>query len=259
MRAISTIFAMVLVGSAAYAGGVEVPQYHYDLHTKHYSPAKFDRIVADGYFNLKVLPKSGHAAVIATSYAQEPISVSVRNHTLYLTSSPLMYLHYKQHPNVVVRVPELNQLDVKGPVNVKANHLRTKGLSVMATGYGDIDINHIQNVSAIKQSGNNVIKVNGVNNRVMALNLKGYGKLSVNGRTDSLVARLNGDALLKARDLRANNVLIQAKYHANAFVRPLKSIRAFSSGSGEIFYYRYLTDLTRYSVQSGNAFQMSWT
>ncbi len=258
MRGILIVIISLCAGSV-YAGGVEPPRYAYTMTSNHYTVAKFDRIVANGYFNLKLIPKAaGKAKVTALSYEQAPISVAIHNKTLYLTSNPSMYLHYKVHPKVEVWLPSLSELVVKGPVNVNANHINTKAMQIDSVGYGNINIKNINNIRTIKQSGNNKLRIQNIRTHLLVLNLTGFGKLYLQGETNQLFARLNGSALLKARKLAATNIMIQAKHNSEAYVYPLKSIRAFSTGSGEIFYYKHLSDLTRYTVQSGNALQMAW-
>ena len=83
--------------------------------------------------------------------------------------------------------------------------------------------------------------------------------LALKGRVQSLADRSYDQSILRAKGLKATQVWVQANNRAIAYVRPTLELRAFASSSAQIYYYHVKsTYMTRYSVQSGNAFQMHW-
>ncbi|OGT52723.1 MAG: hypothetical protein A3F17_03420 [Gammaproteobacteria bacterium RIFCSPHIGHO2_12_FULL_41_15] len=223
---------------------------------KMYNVTSFDSIVADGYFNLSIQPYSGAKAFVKTSAsAKNPIAVTVHGHTLYITSR---YITSVPHPTVSVQLANLKGLQVYGPVNVNSSTIpSTQGLSLRSEGYGVVNL-VVNNLRTIKQNGNNVIKISGIQSSKLALYAEGSGETTLKGKVNDFYARLNNHATLYARDLAADHISIQAKYNSHAYIHPIKSLRAFSDQSGEIYYYKHLNDLTRVPVQSGNVLEMQW-
>lgn len=255
------IFGIVLTVfgfTAVYAGGAdEAPATSPALIKKMYNVADFDSIVADGYFNLSIAKRSEAKALVKTeSYTNNPIKLSVQNHTLYIVSTYASHGD-KSHPSVTISLANLKGLQVYGPVNVNSSHLPSTGLTLMAEGYGVIDLKDTSNIHSIRQNGNNVIKISGINSSSLDMYATGSGTATLQGKVKELIVRLNHEARLHARHLLADDVTIQAQSNSEATISPLKSLRAFTDQSGEVYYYNNsLTDLTRFSSNSGNVLRM---
>lgn len=249
---------------AIYAGGPDSPiSAAADVMlNKMYNVTDFDTIVADGYFDLAIKGGASTKALVKTSsYESSPIMISVHDRTLYLTSkysttNPGMYLPNHPHPRVNIQLADLKGLEVYGPVNVSSTQIPTKSLSLVAEGYGVIRLQNAGNIRVIKQSGNNRVEISGITSKKLALHAADFGKTTLQGNVNQFYARLNHDATLQARNLMANHISIQAKYNSQAYIYPIKSLRAFSDKSGEIYYYKHLTNLTRFPIQSGNVLEM---
>jgi hypothetical protein len=258
LRTLSAISAIVSLGlCSAYAGVSElaVPTQNLLGHTYHCP--KFNKIVADGYFNIKIVHQNSAPSIKTFSYESAPIDVAIQGHTLFLASDSAYYPSYSQHPQVIVRIPNrIHLLRISGPVNVTANKSTSSNLTVLANGYGHIRLNHAGNVHRIVEEGNSVINANGVNTNLLSVKIDGASTMALRGHVNHFYARLYDDATLRARHLVAKHIVIQAKYNSAATIYPVKSLRAFTDQTGEIYYYKQLTNLTRYSIDSGNVLQM---
>ena len=232
------------------------------LVDKRYLVTGFNTVVADGYYNLTVHPgNASQAAVKTSSYSESPIMISVHDRTLYIVSryaahSPRPYFPGRAHPSVDLQLAGWKGLSVYGPVNVKASGIATDGFTLNAMGYGTIRIDDLGRLQRVDQRGTNVVTLSGIKSDVLTVYATGFSKLTLQGFVNTLHARLNHNAILYARQLVANNVMIQARYNAQGYVYPQKTLRAFTDQSADIYYYKHLTNLTRHPVQSGNVFQI---
>lgn len=238
------------------------------LINKSYRVTGFDRIVADGYYNLSLTNTAsdteGQAQSIlhAASYPEAPITISVHDRTLYIISryaseGPYAYYQGRPHPHVELSLPRWQGLSVYGPVNVHAKNVPTSGLSLVSEGYGSIELGGVGALSNIKQSGTSVIKAYGIVTDTLSLDATGSADLSLEGRANYLYARVNNQAKLHAEALTTKHVVVQARANAQASVNPVESLRAYTDQSGAIYYIKHLKNITLVPTQSGNVYELS--
>ncbi len=233
------------------------------LVDKSYHVTGFDRIVADGYYNLSLSNRGGQdqSVLHAASYPEAPITISVHDRTLYIISryaseGPYAYYQGRPHPHVELSLPLLSGLSVYGPVNVHAKNVPTNGLSLVSEGYGSIELDGVGSLRNIKQSGTSVIKAYGVSTDILSLDATGSADLSLEGHANYLYARVNNQAKLHAQNLVAKHVVVQARANAQAAVNPIESLRAYTDQSGAIYYTKHLKNLTLVPTQSGNVYEL---
>lgn len=225
---------------------------------KMFSASGFQKIVADGYFKLEIAPQKSAAAYLETStYRDNPIRITVHDNTLYLMAK-YKYLPNMPQPTVKIKLAELKELIVYGPTKVTGSKIPTKGLKLVAQGYGSVDLTQVGSLNEIDQKGNNKITINGIDSKTLQLNADGFGKITLSGQAESLFARLKHATVLQAQNLRVENIRVQTTDNAQAFVHPTKSLRAFASEASTIYYYKQINDLTSQPIQSGNVLQMGW-
>ncbi len=267
MKKTSLRFVLLLglsCSSIALAGGPDVGPSH--LHrpeattiTRSMHLAPFDHIKAAGYFQLYVTSrgagKSNQVTVVRDTPAR--LMVKVRDRTLYIASRYSPLRGYPE-PRVTVRVPRLQSIAVAGPTGVVGKSIRSDGLTIKSSGYGNLTFSNTPQIDQINQIRNNIINISGVDNDTLTVIEAGFGEINLGGYVDRLYARVFDESTLNARKLKARHIYIQAKDESRAYITPKKSLRAFAAQSANIYYYKYMNHLTRYSVESGNVFQMKW-
>lgn len=219
---------------------------------KMYRIYDFDSIIADGYFTLDIVTKPAESAYLTTStYADNPIQVSVHNHTLYLVAK------YNFQPNLPrptahIRLAILKNLAVYGPTIVHSQSPMTKDFSLKTEGSGNVELSNVGAIRSIIQKGNNTIRVSGIATEKLEINNTGFGKTILAGQVNNLYAAIDKTAILRARDLAANFISIQAKHNAQAYIHATQSLNAFADQSSVIYYYKQPQDLGNYTTASGN-------
>lgn len=248
--------------SSVYAGRVVLPapiQNKDQLVVETFQDMGRDRIIASGYFDLRIVHDGKKSWVKTKSYAESPIDVTVNKGVLFVKASVERYLQYRQHPVVIVSLPgKLKTLEVGGPANVVTEGRDNAPENLVVNGYGSVSLHNVGAIHSVKQVGNSVIHVDGVLTPQLNATLTGFGKTVLQGKTKHLVVRLSGDASLNARQLAAQSVLVQAKHRSVAHVFPIDSLSAFSSQLAKIFYYKHVNDKTGYSIDSASVLQMKW-
>lgn len=219
----------------------------------------FDNIIADGYFKLELSEQTEAkpAYITTSSYPDSPINLTIHNRTLYIMSA-YTYVPDMPQPQISIKLKELKELIVYGPTEVASKYFPTTGLKLVAQGYGKISIGKVGKLNIIEQKGNNTINISGIETETLDVNTSGFGKTTLSGKAESLYARLNEAAILKARNLAADKVIVQTHGNAQAYVHPLESLRAFAHEASTIYYYKQINELTSQPVQSGNVLEMGW-
>jgi len=259
IRLLGVLAAVMVTPLTTYAAKSNVPFKAYFIkHTL--SVAPFNRINANGYFNLviKGVRSASKSSVTIATYPAEPLRVHVADHTLYIKAPKYPLPGLKKRPVAVIRMPNLNGLVVAGPTNVTSKNLRGRKLNITASGSGKLNLLGVIDVDHIQQTGDNKINIRWVKSSTVYINSNGFGSIRLAGTAKVLYARLLGSSILHAAYLRTHYVQVLAKDKALAYVCPIDTLRAFASDSGNIYYYKYPKNITRNTEQSGNVLQMAW-
>lgn len=244
--------ALVLtsITSAVYAGG---PEYISTASTT----GSFNAVNVDGYVNVMLRPSS-QTSVTTTGAKFNPVQTYVSHHTLYIQTPWRPQTQTGKRPVVTVNLRELDKLTVSGQANVAASNIHSHALSITSEGSGKIKLIGMLNIKNINQTGNNRIYLRWIDSITLSINSSGDGFIYLGGVANTLYARVYGHAVLNAQYLRTKMVQVQTKNEAAAFVYPVTTLRAFANNHGNIYYYAYPKNITRYSIQSGNILQMAW-
>jgi hypothetical protein len=242
---------MAIVLNTADAGG---PEYVSTLPTS----GAFNQVDVDGYVNV-IIRQAQQSSVTVTGAAFNPLQTHISHHTLYIETS------WRSSPNpsgkrplVMVNMPTLNKLVVNGQANVAGTNLHSDGLNVEAHGSGKIKLIGMINLKSITQTGHNRIYLRWINSNTLSVNSSDEGFIYLGGVAKTIYARLYDHAILNAQYLRTSIVQVQTKNYSSAFVYPVTTLRAFANNNGNIYYYAYPRNMTRYAAQSGNVLQMAW-
>lgn len=196
-------------------------------------------------------------SVQETGYGIVNIRVSVTNDTLSITApSGKMRRHL---PQVVVSLAQpLRSLSVEGIADVSGNHLRSKQLTLSAKGPGRIALTGNLHTSQIWQTGGGLINLRGVRANDLQVKLSQLATTRLAGSANFLTARLLNSSTLEAGKLVTNTIFVKTTDNAVARVFPIENLRAFASGSSQIFYYHSPRNITEDAKQSANILQLGW-
>ncbi|WP_157870913.1 hypothetical protein [Candidatus Coxiella mudrowiae] len=90
---------------------------------------------------------------------------------------------------------------INRPASVTSNHLRSRGLSIISLGSGNIRLLGMMKVNQITQKGPNHIRLRCVNATTLTIDSKGRGSVYLVGLAQTLYARLPGCPTLEVRNI----------------------------------------------------------
>jgi hypothetical protein len=122
------------------------------------------------------------------------------------------------HASVIVTVPSLERITTSGSGDISGNDIikSDEEFEIHSTGSGDVDI-HLD-APSIKVSGS------------------GSGNIQLSGRTRDFDARMSGSGDLMCANLQSENTSVSISGSGNASVFASVSLKARTTGSGDINY-----------------------
>src|SRR3990167_3325296 len=217
---------------------------------------RFTGIDASGNIQIKLRPGATRFQMIRNPQ-QQYVTAKVRNRILYLREVNLPDKK-PQRVTVIVNMNRLNTLDTIGQVSINGRSIRASHLAIQACGNSYITLTGTMEVDSIKACGNSHVNLRWVNSNHLLVQEKNAAQVKLAGVAKNLSARLSGRSQLSALYLRSQDVWLQTKNVASATTLPVNSLRAFSAGNSNIYFYKMPKYLTRYSTDLGNVLQMDW-
>jgi len=237
---------------------IPVPDQSKFSHTTTVKP--FQAIHVDGRVNVTVKYTSSVSKpkVAVTRFGSQMVNVAVKEKTLTVSTPWRLTEGFTYVPTVTVYVNTLNNLTLTGPANMTVLSAKSRAMSIEAHGSGKLMVKARVHVVDIEKSGTNTIKIASTSAQRLVVHGKGSGQISITGSVQQLYARLNDSVSLQAKGLDANDIWITTYSKANASIHPVKVLRAYAKQHSNIYYYKYMNELTRVTEQSGNVLQMKW-
>lgn len=195
--------------------------------------APFTRINASD--NIRLGIKGTDKAQNVRIFGNQVIA-SVHNDTLFLMASPDQEDIHKLPLNIKVRTPALHDIQLFGNATVLAEKLHNHDLTINDNSTGDIELVGVLGVRHINQYRGGTIKAHWLKSPDLTL-FSNSGTVQLAGVVTHLRIKLDGDANLKARNLRADDIWISTKDHAKASITPLDDLQAFATADSEILYH----------------------
>lgn len=216
----------------------------------------FNAINVSGPINLIIQGTSSKypKSTAVLSHNSKAVNVKVKNNTLFIRSLNTMQ-PTKKSSTVRVRMYRLNTLSAYGKSSVTANNIKSDGLSLLSDTMGNITLNGSLAVNQITNYAPNRITIRWVSSKSLTIHSTS-GRITLAGSVAELHVRLRNHAILNAKYLRAQRVLIQAKGFSIANVLPILSLRAFVSGHANVYFYKTPEHISRYTTDSGNVLQL---
>ena len=226
---------------------------HTQPQIKHLS---FTAIRSTGNIQLQLhpVPSNRLLSVITSAKNKQPISIKIRNHTLYLSERAN---DLSQPIKVTVRINQINRLFASGNTEIRGKNIRSQGLVIQAKDHSTINLSGSMVVNKISASGSSRIKLRSLKSKILVIRSKGDSLIQLAGKAYNIRARLYDHSQLNAQYLRAQTMMIQTKGQASAKIAPIYSLRAFAADKSNIYYYKIPKNITWDTTDSGNVLQMN--
>jgi hypothetical protein len=184
-----------------------------------------------------------------------PISVSVRNGTLYIQAPSSEGAKITTARAGVVR---LNQLMVDDGASVISKSLTSDSLSIDANTSGSIELLGMMTVDRILSAGSGPIHVQWIDSPRLRIDGSGKSAIHLAGVAGAVEMRLRDESVFQGKYLRIDQIFIQTKDFSTAKLLVNNSLRAFAYDHSNIYYYKRPSELTEFTAGSGNILQLGW-
>ncbi len=186
---------------------------------------------------------------------QSPVSVSVRDGTLYLQADE----PNPSTPTIVkVGVAKLNQLMVDNGASVSSKKFTSPSLSIDANTSGNIELLGIITLDRLLTSGSGTIHIQWVDSSRLRIDGSKNSKIQLAGVAGAVEMRLRDDSLFQGQYLRIDQAFVQTKDFSAAKLAVNNSLRAFAYDHSNIYYYKRPVELTEFTAGAGNILQLGW-
>lgn len=182
-----------------------------------------------------------------------PISVSVKNGTLYLQTD-----ESNQITTARVGVAQLQQLMVDGNASVTSQQLTSSSLSIDAHTSGSIELLGMVTLDRLLSSGTGPIRIQWIDSPRLRVDGSNNSQIQLAGVAGSVEMRLRDESRFEGQYLRIDRIFIQTKDFSSAKVLVNDSLRAFAYDHSNIYYYKRPAELTEFTAGSGNILQLGW-
>ena len=145
-----------------------------------------------------------------------------------------MLLHHRQPLQVVLVLPSIDKLSIRGSGDSTINGFSGERIDVQLHGSGDVKFNgrYKDVMAAVHGSGD--MEMNGGSSDKVAVALVGSGRMTVVGSCKEFKADQTGSGDLDAEHLAADATLVNLRGSGTSVVRALKSADVTLRGSGDI-------------------------
>ncbi|MCU0320254.1 MAG: DUF2807 domain-containing protein, partial [Flavobacteriales bacterium] len=196
----------------------------------------FQSIRLHGSLNIHL--EQGPFSVVAMGSERDlnDVRAEVGNKTLVVSqaNSQRFYTGRQEPLKVVVRMPDLNGLEVFGSGSISAGRFTSTGkVALKVQGSGDVSVEALANARELTVelygSGDVVCKDAEVSGTT-TLTLTGSGDVEIGGRTEQLIATLTGSGDVEAGDLRAQRAKVNLTGSGDATVNSASAVEQIVSG-----------------------------
>lgn len=145
-----------------------------------------------------------------------------------------MLLHHKQPLQVVLVLPALDTLRIRGSGDSTVNGFSGDRLELQLHGSGDVKFNGRYREIEAGLQGSGDIELNGGNSDKVDVNVVGSGSMTVVGAAKTFKVAQMGSGDLDAEHLSADSITIDLMGSGSAVVQARKSASVNLRGSGDI-------------------------
>ena len=145
-----------------------------------------------------------------------------------------MLLHHRQPLQVVLVLPALREMRVRGSGDSTVNGFSGDGITVRMDGTGTLKFNGRYRQVDARVRGSGAVEMNGGVSGKVDATVEGSGRMTVVGSATELKAVLAGSGELNARHLRADVVDLSMMGSGSAEVNATRRFDASVRGSGDV-------------------------
>ena len=148
-----------------------------------------------------------------------------------------MLLHHRQPLQVVLVLPALHEVRIRGNGDSTVNGFSGDGIAVHMEGTGTLKFNGRYRQVDASVRGSGEVEMNGGASGKVEVAVEGSGKMTIVGSAAELKATLAGSGDLNARHLKADVVELSLMGSGDAVVNAAKRIETTLRGSGDVAVY----------------------
>lgn len=148
-----------------------------------------------------------------------------------------MLLHHRQPLQVLLVLPNLREMRVRGSGDSSVNGFSGETIVVRMDGTGSLKLNGRYRQVDVSVRGSGEMEMNGGSSSRVAATVEGSGRMVVVGAASELKAVLAGSGDLDARHLRADAVDLSMTGSGSAVVNAVRRFAGSLQGSGDISVY----------------------
>ncbi len=227
------------------------------VKTEQRSTAKFDKVailgsadveVRQGKLKLEVKGEENILPYLITDVSGSTLQVKMKSNSNISTRKGL---------KVIVTVPDMKYIEVRGSGDVDLYSLRSKSLKVQINGSGDVDLGNSQiedltlqingsgDIEGTVQGGKLTVQINGsgdvdvnLNNvQTATISSNGSGDVELKGSARSIAFSSAGSGDLDGRSLRAQTATVRMSGSASGSMTVVKHLDLTLSGSSDFICY----------------------
>ncbi|MDB5960158.1 MAG: hypothetical protein JWP59_1452 [Massilia sp.] len=145
-----------------------------------------------------------------------------------------MLLHHRQPLQVVLVLPSLRELRVRGSGDSTVNGFSGDAIAVHMEGTGTVKFNGRYRQVDASVRGSGAVEMNGGTSGKVEVRVEGSGKMTVVGSASELNATVAGSGDINARHLAADVVNLELMGSGSAVVNAQRRLDATVRGSGDV-------------------------
>lgn len=204
--------------------------------------------------DIEQVPESEPNFFLIKGEQKTPVSVSVRDNTLYLQGE-----ESGQPTPVTVGLHQLSHLMVDGSASIRSRNLTTSNpLSIDANTTGAIELSGMINLDRILSANKGPIRIQWIDSPRLRIDGSGNSQIQLAGVANTVEMRLRDESQFQGQYLRIDRIFVQTKDYSVAKLLVNDSLRAFAYDHSNIYYYKRPDELTEFTAGSGNILQLGW-
>lgn len=259
------VFLLLVFGTGLSATDYKSLQNHRPLSQKISNVPAFSKLTVTGNVTVILMPNSSWRGMTIGQNGQA-LYKAVDGTELILGNQAVVEKNAKGTEQMVwlpVRLTisgyPVAAIETHDNAKVLANHWQAHApLDIRADGNSTINLQGTIHLAQVDLSDNARLYTSWVNSHDLFFHASQNAYAEFSGVTGRLLAKLENDAKLDAKYLRANDLHVCTWGQAEAKVTPLGKFAGFAYGNSHVLYYKTPGHLLDITAESGNVLQMEY-
>jgi|GEM_PF-2090180 len=155
-------------------------------------------------------------------------------------------------PKLIIQVPTLNSLIVKGKNKVTITNLHSREFYLFSENQGDIDIQGVVGLKELSAQGKGFINIYWVNTPKLNVWASAETKILLGGKVENLHANMAKQSSLNARYLATTNAYVRTADCARVDIAAKQILNAEAIDTSNIYYYQQPAFLGQHMFGGGS-------